>query len=164
MAGQYAASTDVAPDRSRAEIEGTLRRYGATQFAYGWDEAAAVLGFVANGRQVRFVVPMPDPKDPTIARTETGKPRAPAALKTALEQATRQRWRALALVVKAKLEAVASGLISFEDEFLPYTVLPGGGTVADALRDKMTAAYETGEVPSLLPAYGTDGPLALTSR
>ncbi len=164
MAGQYAAGTDVPPDRSRGEIEKTLTRYGATQFAYGWDESAAFLGFVADGRQVRFVVPMPDPKDPSIVLTETGRARTSAAVKTALEQATRQRWRALALVVKAKLEAVAAGLISFEDEFLPYTVLPSGETVADALREKMVMAYASGEVPPLLPSYGADGPLALTAR
>lgn len=164
MAGQYAAGTDVAPDRSRGEIEKTLARYGATQFAYGWDENAAVLGFVADGRQIRFVVPMPDPRDPEFTKTDTGRTRTPAAQRTAVEQATRQRWRALALVVKAKLEAVASGLISFEDEFLPYTVLPGGQTVADALRPKMAEAYATGDVPALLPAYGAGGPLSLTSR
>ena len=37
MAGRYAAQTEVSSDRSRAEIERTLRKYGATAFAYGWE-------------------------------------------------------------------------------------------------------------------------------
>lgn len=36
--GTYAASTSVSIDRSRAEIEHTLIRYGATSFVYGWEE------------------------------------------------------------------------------------------------------------------------------
>lgn len=33
----YAAATDVSSDRTRAEIEKTLLRYGAERFSYGWD-------------------------------------------------------------------------------------------------------------------------------
>ena len=37
------ASTTRAPDRSRAEIEKILERYGATSFAYGWSGDIAVI-------------------------------------------------------------------------------------------------------------------------
>jgi hypothetical protein len=62
MAGQYATSTKVGSDRSIAEIERTLMRYGARGFMYGRDEdrGAAVIAFKANDRQVRFVLPLPD--------------------------------------------------------------------------------------------------------
>jgi hypothetical protein len=33
---RYAAETTVASDRSRAEIERILERYGASSFMYGW--------------------------------------------------------------------------------------------------------------------------------
>ena len=36
------------------------------------------------------------------------------------EQACRQRWRALALVIKAKLEAIDAEISTFEEEFLPF--------------------------------------------
>lgn len=150
---QYAKGTDVPTDRSRAEIEKTLRRYGAAQFAYAWDDSHAILGFTAHERQVRFVVPLPDPAAREFTVTDTGRPRSSTAAADAYERAVRQRWRVLALVVKAKLEAVDSGLIAFEDEFLSYTVLPGGMTVADAIRDRVAEAYATGEVPALLPDY-----------
>lgn len=34
---RYAENTSVSSDRSRAEIEQILARYGAEQFMYGWD-------------------------------------------------------------------------------------------------------------------------------
>lgn len=150
---RYAAGTDVPTDRSRTEIEKTLRRYGASQFAYAWDDSHAILGFTAHSRQVRFVIPLPDPSGREFTVTDTGRQRSATAAADAYERAVRQRWRVLALVVKAKLEAVESGLFSFDDEFLPHVVLPGGMTVADAVRSKVAEAYATGQVPALLPDY-----------
>jgi hypothetical protein len=34
---KFAENTSVSAERSRAEIEKTLRRYGADQFMYGWE-------------------------------------------------------------------------------------------------------------------------------
>jgi hypothetical protein len=44
------------------------------------------------------------------------------------EQACRRRWRALALVIKAKLEAAEAGITEFEAAFLAHIVLPDGET------------------------------------
>ncbi len=153
MMARYAAGTEVSSDRSRTEIERTLRRYGATQFLYGWSGRRATVGFTAHGRSIRFELPMPDANDREFTRTDTGRTRSETAAADAYEKAVRQRWRALALVVKAKLEAVASGISTFEDEFLASTVLPGGATVADTVRDHVAEAYVTGRVPALLPDY-----------
>jgi hypothetical protein len=150
---RYAAGTEVPTDRSRAEIEKTLRRYGASQFVYAWDDDRAILGFTAHQRQIRFVIPLPDPNGREFTVTETGRQRSATAAADAYERAVRQRWRVLALVVKAKLEAVAAGLVAFEDEFLPFTVLPGGQTVADVIRGGVAEAYRTGQVPPLMPDY-----------
>jgi hypothetical protein len=43
--GLYAANTAVGEDRSKAEIERTLRRYGADQFVSGWEKQGAVIMF-----------------------------------------------------------------------------------------------------------------------
>lgn len=155
--GTYANKTDVAPDRSRAEIERTLQCYGARQFMYGWDEGAAMLAFVANGRQVRFVLPLPDRDSPEFTRTPTGLDRSPNAAKVAYEQAVRQRWRALSLVIKAKLEAVASGIVSFDVEFLAHLVLPNGATVGDTVVPRVEEAYASGHTPALLPGPSSHG-------
>lgn len=153
MAGQYAKGTDVPVDRSLSEIRSILRRYKATSFAFGEDEHDAAIGFAMHGREVRFVLPMPDPRDKAFTRTETGRDRAAAAAEKAFEAAVRQIYRVFALVIKAKLEAVESGLVEFQAEFLAHIVLPGGQTVGELVGAGVTQAYETGQVPALLPDY-----------
>ncbi|MDD7812601.1 hypothetical protein PP713_08530 [Mycobacterium sp. CSUR Q5927] len=152
--GTYAADTSVSTERSRAEIERTLRRWGADQFMYGWTDQAAVVGFVMQGRQVKFVVPMPDRNDRKFTHTPSrGTRRSATQHEEAYEQACRQRWRALNLVIKAKLEAVESGISTFDVEFLGHLVLPNGQTVADTVVPRVVEAYETNTMPTLLPDY-----------
>jgi hypothetical protein len=152
---RYAENTQVSTDRSRAEIERTLQRYGASAFMYGWETDRALIQFKAHERLVRFVLDLPAVDDPDFTTTPTGKARAETAAYAAWEQACRQRWRALALVVKAKLEAVEAGITEFEDEFLAHIVLPGGGTAGQWLRPQIEEAYTTGRMPEALPALGT---------
>lgn len=151
MSARYAERTEVPSDRSRAEIEKTLRRYGASAFAYGWQGREAQVMFEMADRRIRFALPMPDPADTEFTRTETGRDRSPAAAEKAYEQAVRQRWRALALVIKAKLEAVEAQISTVEDEFLSHIVLPDGSTVGDWAAPQLALAYERSEMPSLLP-------------
>lgn len=115
---------------------------------------AFVVNVDVNGeqsqRQVRFLIPMPDRDDPRFTRTPTGKRRRDSdAMLREYEKAQRQRWRALALVIKAKLEAVQSGIAEFEAEFLAHIVLPDGSTVGDFVRPEVQRAYETGKMPPL---------------
>lgn len=152
----YAAQTTVTSDQSRAEIERTLTRYGASSFLYGWDANAAVIGFVMQGRQIRFRLELPPRDGDDFTKHSRGR-RTPEAAEKLWEQAVRQRWRALALVVKAKLEAVESGITSFEDEFLAHTVLPDGRSFGDWARPQMAIAFSSGAMPELLPAYGGGG-------
>lgn len=149
---QYAKNTDVSSARSRAEIEDTLDRYGATGYAYARQGDKAMIAFSMAERQVRFILPLPDPTDREFTHTpERRTLRAPEAQRKAYEQAERQRWRALALVIKAKLEAVESGITEFEREFMAHIVLPGGETVGDWMGPQIEQAYLTGRMPALLP-------------
>jgi len=152
---RYAESTSVTSDKSRSEIEKTLTRYGADQFLYGWQEQAAVVGFRMQGRQVKFLLPLPDRKSREFTHTP-GRDieRSPTQAAAAYEQAVRQKWRALALVIKAKLEAVESGITVFEDEFMAHIVLPGGQTVGSWMRPQIERAYQSGKMPPLLPGPG----------
>ncbi len=147
---RYAANTEVSSSRSRDEIEQTLTRYGADQFMYGWQDDAAMIGFRMDGRHIRFVLPMPSKDDKAFTHHSRGL-RTPEATLKEYEQAVRQKWRALALVVKAKLEAVQSGIALFEDEFMANIVLPDGGTVGDFMRPQIAEAYRIGSPPRLLP-------------
>ena len=110
MTQRYASKTTVSSDRSKAEIEGILRRYGADQFMQGWEVSLGVVGFRINGFQVRMLLPLPNPEDFRHYERKSGYStrqveRAPEAAQKAYEQAERQAWRALLLVIKAKLEA-----------------------------------------------------------
>lgn len=155
MSGQYAQRTNVDSAASRAEIERVLTRYGASSFMYGWDTDRAAIGFIIHDRQVRFVLPMPDRNDRKFTHTPArGTVRSKEATATEYERAVRQAWRALALVVKAKLEAVASGIVTFDQEFFAHLVLPNNRTVFEEAGPAVTAAYETGTVRPLLQLDG----------
>lgn len=151
---RYAENTQVPSDRSRNEIEATLRRYSATAFAYGWDddESAALVMFRMRGRQVRFRLPMPDPSDRRFTHTESrGLKRSKEAVAAEYEKAVRQSWRALALVIKAKLEAVEANITTLDDEFLAHVVLPNGSTVGEWLVPQIETVYQQKQMPALLP-------------
>ena len=53
-------------------------------------------------------------------------------------------------MIKAKLEAVASDISTFESEFLAHIVLPNNKTVADTLLPQIADAYKNGKMPPLL--------------
>lgn len=152
-ATRYAAGTDVPVDRSIAEVRRILRNYGATGFVFAESENRAVIGFAVHDRQVRFALPMPDPKGREFTRTPTGKSRTAIAAMAAYDAAVRQVFRVFVIVIKAKLASVESKLVSFDDEFLAFLVLPGGQTVGDATRERVAEAYASGQVPALLPDY-----------
>jgi len=147
---KYAEHTDVPSDRSRAEIERTLTRYGAKSFMYGWDVDKAVIQFDTGERRIRFELHMPDRNDRKVTHTEKGKLRARNVQEKEYEQRIKQRWRALALVIKAKLEAVESGISLFEDEFMAHIVLPNGETVGQWMRPQIATAYEQKKMPPLI--------------
>lgn len=121
---------------------------------YGWNKGGAVVGFVLNNRQLRFVLSMPDRNAREFTHTPTRRTRrTEAQAYEAWEQACRQRWRALNLVIKAKLEAVESGISTFDNEFLAQIMLPNGQTVGEQIHDDIALAYETNAMPALLPAF-----------
>lgn len=147
----YAQNTLVSSERSKAEIERTLKRYGASEFIQGWDADKAVIMFRMENRRIRFYLPMPDQSD--FRKTATGRTRSNEyAVEQAWEQATRQRWRALALAIKAKLEAVASGITTFEEEFLAHVVMPNGQNLGAVIVPQIAEAYEKKKMPPLLGA------------
>lgn len=149
---KYAADTSVSSELSRLEIEKTVIRYGATDFAYAMAGGRAMVAFVMGGLQIRFTLSLPDRNARQFTHTESrGAARTPENAQKEWEQACRQRWRALLLVIKAKLEAVECGISCIEDEFMAHIVLPGGATCGDFMRPQIERAYELGAPPRMLP-------------
>lgn len=150
---RYASSTEVPVDRSKAEIERLLRRHGARRFASGWDHESAYVMFEMGGRRIRLTLPLPDRQADEFVLTPAKRfARAETDAQKAWEQACRARWRALRLVIQAKLEATEIGISTLEEEFLAWTLLPNGQTVADVAIPAVEKAYLTGEMPPMLPA------------
>ncbi|CAE14768.1 hypothetical protein NUH30_18710 [Leptospira sp. 85282-16] len=148
MKGKYAENTEVSSDRSKSEIEKTLRKYGAKEFVSGWNDNQAMILFSMEGRKVKFLLPLPPKSD--FSKTETGRARKPNQIEEAYEQGIRQRWRALSLAIKAKLEMLECGIATFDEEFLPYIVMPNGSTVAEEVIPKVKQAYLDGKQPQIL--------------
>lgn len=137
---RYAEATSVSVDRSRAEIEKLLQRFGADSFGYAWDRGQECVSFVYQGKQVRLTIPLPKRES---YRSED-----------AWAKERRRRLRVLVMALRALLVAVDDGLIGFEEAFLSWFVTPGGQTVSEQLVPRLEAAARRGELPLLLVAPG----------
>jgi hypothetical protein len=152
---KYAAQTEVSSEKSQAELRTILNRYGATKFGYLEEEGRAAIMFEAQGRRVRFTLPLPSRTDKEFMYTEQRRlHRSIDTQHRAYEQAIRQRWRALVLAVKAKLEAVESGIATFEEEFMAYVLLPDGRTVGEWMTPQLEETYQSGKMPPLMLTSG----------
>jgi hypothetical protein len=155
----YAKNTEVAVEKSRAEIERLLSQHRCSKFLAGIDHEAhrATVQFQAHGRIVKFEIELPDPADPKYKRIKNSRfERTPSGVAAVIAQEERTRWRALLLVIKAKLEAVESNIATFEDEFLAHTMLPNQRTVAEYIGPMIAEVYATGRMKALEAHVGAD--------
>lgn len=158
---RYAEGTTVSVEKSKMELDSLLGKHGATQRMLGVDDDAgrAIVLFTLAGRQVRFEMTLPDLGQFLTPRKEPqgwgnwDDDRRLGWARKQHEQAGRQRWRAILLVTKAKLELVADGMSTVEREFLSDIVLPDGRRVEQLLKPALELAYINGEMPPLLPEY-----------
>jgi len=150
VSARYATNTSVSPERSQEEVKRMLRRYGADRFGVMEETKRACVMFEFNGLTVRIDVPLPSIKDEEICMTETGRERSESQCYKALEAMIRQRWRALLLAIKAKLEAVECGISTIETEFMPFMVMPDGRLMKDHILPHLEEAVKTGKMPRML--------------
>lgn len=146
----YAADTSTSVEKTRAELETTLQKFGADAFGYMTDTGRAAITFRASGKFVRFFLPLPSQNEKrfTHGASRTWEARQPEAARKLWEQACRSSWRALFLCVKAKLVAVDAKITTFEDEFMAHIVLPNGRTVSEQITPMIADAYATGKMPA----------------
>lgn len=147
----YAEKTSVSALKTKADIEALVQRYGADQFISGYRDDIVVIGFSMAGRQIKLFLPLPDKNNREYWYTPgRGQRRSDKAAYEAWEQACRSRWRALYLVIKAKLEAIEAGISTVEREFLYDIVLPDGRTAGEWLAPQIEEAYQTKQMPPML--------------
>lgn len=151
MPGVFATDTSVPIERSKAEIERTLARYGADQFMYGAKSGEAMVVLRMKNKNIRYHLPLPPIS--AFTTSNAGRRRTESSAFQAMDQEHRRLWRCLCLGIKAKLELVASGIATFEDEFLAYIVLPGGATVSQHILPHLERAYEDGKVTPMMLAW-----------
>lgn len=127
MTRRFAQGTTVAPEKSRMEVEKFLQKRGAKSFAtMNNDQIFAIQFEIKSGaatRTVRFIVPRA-----TAPKRGTEQQR-----KRQVDAEERRRWRALLLVMKAKFEAIESGITTFDREFMAHLVTAAGQTVGDVI-------------------------------
>lgn len=148
---KYAQGTAVTVARSKAEIEDIVTRFGADGFMSGRDGRKVMIAFKAHNRQVMFRMISPDPDSDEMRQTLTGKTRNQEAAIAACDAEDRRLWRSLAMSIKAKLVGVEDGIETFEQAFMAHVVMPDGLTLSDHVAPKIAQAYETGDMPPLLP-------------
>lgn len=148
--GRYARNTSVPTERSRAEVERILSKYGATRFGTMTEPDGATIYFEFGGRQIQLRVPMPAKTDKAF--THKGWRARTAPQRDLLWDAEyRRRWRVLVITVKAMLEAVDSRLLTFDQAFLAHIVIPGTAkTLSAAIVPKLDALYSGLSLPALL--------------
>ena len=146
----HASDTNVSINRTREEIIRTLERYGADGFGFMTEGDRSAIYFQIEGIRVNLQVSMPDFADFQKMPVRNAR-RTEQAQRRAYEQACRQRWRALLLIIKAKLEPIEAGITTLEEEFLPHIMLPSGDRVGDWLLPQVEESYRTGQMPPMLP-------------
>jgi len=127
---KFAERTMVSTDDSLLEIKATLARYGAVGFALVERPGLVHVGFDMKGHAIRFdvkLLPLSDFERTPERRLQRSQKEQIAAH----DKAVRQRYRALFLVIKAKLESIESGIETFEEAFMAHLVLPSGRTIAE---------------------------------
>lgn len=148
---KYAEHTRVSVEKSKGEIETLLQKNGATEYVSGWNTVSAQIIFHMNGKRIKFHLPFPDKNSPEFQFKRKSYKRTEIQSSERYEQACRQKWRSLLLAIKAKLESVSSGISTFEEEFLPYFVVPGDGrTVGEIMIPQLETSYQTGNALPLL--------------
>lgn len=123
----YAERTTVTVSQSKEELDSLLKSKGADQIGIGWESERCLVMFRCGGRHIKMVIPMPD--DP---------------------QKEMSRWRGINFVIKAKFEAVETGIHTFDEMFMSDMVMPNGKTIKEFLIPQIEQAYETGKMPALL--------------
>jgi len=149
----YAENTSVPISKSKNEIERIVTKYGADQYITAWDQKSGkgFIQFRCEGIYIKFEMTVPDINDDKFKLTDTGRERSWSQQEKEWEQEQRRKWRALALVIKAKLEAAQSGITTFQEEFLAHILLPNMQTAGQHLIPQIAQAYATKKMPTMLP-------------
>lgn len=122
----YAARTEVTVAKSQGELRALLSKHGITHFGIVEQPSMVAIAFQHGGHNHRIGLPLRGASDRAFTQYRNAKDREAAAA-----QEQKARWRALVLVVKAKLEYAAILGQAADTAFTEYRVLTDGRTVQE---------------------------------
>lgn len=147
----YAEDTTVTVAGSKQEIGRILSRYGAGAPMIHETDTLHTIVFQHEGRMIRMRLPLPAPVGKIERFYSPTRRRQLMQERLKQQKEVRRRYRALVLVLKAKLEAIASGIATVDEEFLSQIVTRSGQTVGEVVGAQMTRVLEENAVPMLPP-------------
>lgn len=125
---RYAEGTTVSVEQSRGDISGILAKHGVTRMGWSTGPEGDELLAEINERRYRFAIVRP-----TLVEIRRMFPNARDD-NAKLQAEWRRRWRAIVLLLKAKLEFAGEGdVTTIEREFMPYLLVDGKRTLADVV-------------------------------
>lgn len=159
-------TTEVAVERSQAEIRKLLYAKGARNFSFAETEvdgqSFAAVDFIHEEQRVRVRVPLKPVSQRLLAQKvqrARGRTREQIAADM-LDQEARRIWRVLFHGLKARLVSVEEGVETFEEAFLAHLVDPVTGiTMWEAIK----GVIEQGALKVGGPGIFTSGPLELAA-
>ena len=157
MTRRFAQDTTVPIAKSRGEIDSLLRAWGCGQIQWSddYERGRVRLQFVWQRQEraylARFDLQLPSDAD-LRSRAKDGRSQkfSEPKYRKLMEGNGRREHRALALFIKAALNAVEDGIISPEQVFLPYLVGRDGRTLAEAAIPRLPQLLAGGDVHLLL--------------
>jgi len=130
---RYAEGTTVTVESSRGEISGILAKHGVQRMGWTTEPEQDVLMFELGGGSYRFNIIRPTAQSLWERWKADGRSTAYLPTDAQVQAEWRRRWRANVLLLKAKLEFIASGDTTLDRELLPYRVLKNGATIEETM-------------------------------
>lgn len=154
----FAKGTKTEIGATEQQIKRMLQKAGADGVAMMEERTRAIVAFHLNGRAIQFRLPLPARDEHRFTHRAVNQhggevERANDAALDLWVQACRERWRALHLCIKAKLESVEQNIESFDDAFLAHIQMPDGETVGDKMRGELQAQLSGAPPRPLLGHY-----------
>lgn len=159
--GLLTYTTSIGPEKTIAEIQALLGRFGARQVLvdYGPDKVSNALSFVVATRMGERPFRLPANARAVLATLKeqhrTGKIGRQHARP---EQAARVAWRIVLHWIESQLAIIESGMVTVDEVLLPYMVIDGQPAHQHIWEELLALPREHRSAGvSALPGPGRDG-------
>lgn len=129
-------TTQIATDKTIAEIQKCLAEHGATAILAEYDDEGMITSIsfqiMLDDKKVGFK--LPSDWRPVLHILED-EPKVPRRLHTK-EQAIRVSWRIIKVWIDAQMAIIETKMVEFDQVFLPYAVANDGRTLYEKVKSE----------------------------